>query len=326
MLFAEHLTRRFGDRLALDDVSFEVRAGEILALLGPNGAGKTTTLRILCGLIAPTSGKVRLADRTLTPESGAMRADIGLLTESPGLWDRLSVRTNLLTYARLYSVSDPARAVDETLRLLQIEDRAEQIAAQLSKGLRQRVALARALVHNPRVLLLDEPTSGLDPESAREVRGVVMRLRREGRAILLSTHNLDEVDRIADRIAILRTQLIAIDTPERLRAHSRHKHVRITIRGGAERFVALIPTSQAVAVRASGSELLIALPTDSTEALPSGSTAALPTDVEESVPSIDIPQIVRTLVEGGAEIEAVVADAPSLEDTYLRLLQSERHA
>jgi ABC-2 type transport system ATP-binding protein len=309
LLSATHLTRRFGERLALEDVSLDVRPGEILALLGPNGAGKTTTLRILCGLIAPTAGTVHIDGKALTPQDASLRSNVGLLTENAGLWDRLTVRENLLTYARLYGVAEPARAVDHTLRTLDIGDRADQMAAQLSKGQRQRVALARALVHQPQIILLDEPTSGLDPESARDVRALVGRLRNQGRAVLLSSHNLDEVERIADRIAVLRTHLVAVDTPEGLRARQSGRQLRITIRGGAERFVAVLRPSGSIEVQATGSELRIAFPSVTSEHAPGQ--------------AVDTPGIVRTLVEHGAEIEAVAVDEPSLEDMYLRLVRAD---
>jgi ABC-2 type transport system ATP-binding protein len=308
-LTATRLTRRFGDRLALDDVSFELRQGEILALLGPNGAGKTTTLRILAGLIAPTSGSVHIDGDVMTAKSGALRARIGLLTEAPGLWDRLSVRENLLTYARLYGIRAAERAVDVALRTLDIESRADQVAAHLSKGLRQRVALARAIVHEPGIVLLDEPTSGLDPESARDVRTLIVRLRDQGRAVLLSTHNLDEVERLANRIALLRTHLVALDTPIALRQYAFHRRVRIILRGDALPYAARLRTRAAIEVHADGSALSITLPPSTT----TGSAEA----------AVDTPAIVRALVESGADIESVVAEEPSLEDTYLRLLRSD---
>ena len=174
MLSVSHLTRHFGSRVAVADVSFALAAGEIFALLGPNGAGKTTTLRMMAGLIAPTSGAVHIDGQQVTARSaGRLRAAIGFLTESPGLWDRLTVRQNLLTYARLYKLADPGQAVARALALFGLADRADDRTAQLSKGLRQRVALARTLLHDPRIVLLDEPTSGLDPESARTVRDLI---------------------------------------------------------------------------------------------------------------------------------------------------------
>lgn len=210
---ARGLTRRFGARVAVTEVTLEVAGGEIVALLGPNGAGKTTTLRMLAGLLAPTSGSGTVAGVPLTsPPDAALRARVGLLTETPGLWDRLTVWTNLLTYARLYGVVDAPTRVRDVLDRLDLGDRAGDATAVLSKGLRQRVALARALLHAPPVLLLDEPTSGLDPAAARDVRRLVADLARDGAAIVVCTHNLAEAESLAGRIGILKTRLLAFDT------------------------------------------------------------------------------------------------------------------
>ena len=303
MLRASSLTRRFGTRLAVADVSFVLEAGEIFALLGPNGAGKTTTLRMLAGLIAPTSGAVHVADRPMTPSSAArLRGAIGFLTEAPGLWDRLTVRQNLITYARLYGLQAPGRAVDAALDLFEMRDRADERTVQLSKGLRQRVALARTLLHDPKIVLLDEPTSGLDPESARGVRELILRLREQGRAVLLSTHNLDEVERIADRVAVLRTRLVALDTPDALRARLFGERVRITVAADVERWAALL--------RAAGSDELVV----------NGASISIGLSG-----TMTIPALVRRLVEAGADIEAVVPESAPLEDVYLRLLDQEEN-
>src|SRR5690606_15419666 len=158
--------------------------GEILTLLGPNGAGKTTTFRILAGLLPPTSGHAWVAGAAISASAGGeVRSRVGLLTEAPGLWERLSVRWNLTTYARLHQLDDARRQVDGAVARVGLSDRADEATATLSKGLRQRVALARAILHNPPVMLLDEPTSGLDPESARHVRDLIVGLRHEGRAV-----------------------------------------------------------------------------------------------------------------------------------------------
>ena len=219
MLTAVGLTRRFGEHLAVEKASLTLEPGQIFALLGPNGAGKTTTLRMLAGLIAPSSGTVTIDGQEMSRHATAsVRGQVGFLTESPGLWDRLTVMQNLMVYARLQGLPNPSQAVKDTMSLFGLANRANQVAAVLSKGLKQRVALARTLIHKPRVVLLDEPTSGLDPESARDVRELILRLRNEGRAVLVSTHNLDEVERVADRVGVLRTRMIAMDTPAALRA------------------------------------------------------------------------------------------------------------
>ena len=218
MIAVSRLRRTFGDRVAVDDVSFELVPGEVFGLLGPNGGGKTTTLRMVAGLIRPTSGEVRIDGVPVTAATSArLRSRIGFLTEAPGLWDQFSVRQTLLVYARLHGLGAPERAVDASLDMFDLRDRASEHTARLSKGLKQRVALARALLHDPSVLLLDEPTAGLDPESARRVRDLIQRLRHERRAVVISTHNLDEVDRLADRVAVLRSRLLALDTPSALR-------------------------------------------------------------------------------------------------------------
>jgi ABC-2 type transport system ATP-binding protein len=233
---AEQLTRMFDARVAVRDVSLSVNAGEIVTLLGPNGAGKTTTMRMLAGLILPTSGRISIDGVALTDATAARaRGSVGLLTEAPGLWERLTVRVNLLTYARLQGVADPAAGVNEALRHVDLLDRANEIAGKLSKGLKQRVAIARALLHQPRILLLDEPTSGLDPASARHIRDLIVGLRSEGRAILVSTHNLGEAEELSDRIAVLKTSLLAFDTPATLRKGRAGGSVVIELEGGERR-------------------------------------------------------------------------------------------
>ncbi len=211
------LTKRFDDRVAVDEVTFAVDAGEIVALLGPNGAGKTTTLRMLAGLIPPSSGGGTVAGVPLagTP-AAALRARVGLLTETPGLWDRLTVWMNLVTYARLHELPAAEARVADVLARVGLTSRADDVAAVLSKGLRQRVALARAILHAPPVLLLDEPTSGLDPAAARDVRAVVTELARQGAAVIVCTHNLTEAETLAARIGVMTTRLLTFDTPHQL--------------------------------------------------------------------------------------------------------------
>ena len=286
----------------MDDVSFELEPGEVFALLGPNGAGKTTTLRMIAGLIAPTSGTVQIGGDAMSPRTAAMlRGRIGFLTEAPGLWERLTVRRNLSTYARLQGLASPSAAVERMLDTFGIRDRAQEPAAHLSKGLKQRVALARTLLHDPPIVLLDEPTAGLDPQSARDVRELIVRLRGERRAVILSTHNLDEVERVADRVAVLRTRLVALDTPKALRARLFGARVRIEVEGEALGYVAALGQAGAPDVRAEGGTLSVGLGA-----------------------SITIPRLVRSLVEAGAGILSVVPEEPPLEDVYLRLLGEEK--
>jgi ABC-2 type transport system ATP-binding protein len=300
---ARGLTRRFGGRTAVDALSLDVSRGEVVALLGPNGAGKTTTMRMLAGLISPDEGSVEFEG---VPEGAgvtpAMRRRIGLLTESPGLWDRLTVEANLLTYARLHDLPDPRRRVAEALAQFGLHDRAADFAATLSKGMKQKLAIARALLHDPALVLLDEPTAGLDPAMARSVRDLLREIRTEGRGVLIATHNLDEAERVADRIAVLQTRLVALDTAAALRRSLYGARVRVVLSGvvgeSAGRFADAARAGGALDVEASDGVLLC------------------------SVENADAatPGIVAALVAAGARVRAVSDDRVPLEDVYLKLV------
>ena len=301
MIAASHLTRRFGSRVVVDDVSFEVARSEIVALLGPNGAGKTTTMRMLAGLIAPSSGSVSIGGVLLTrATAGHLRSRIGFLTEAPGLWDRLTVAENLHVYARLYSLRSAKTAVDRVLEIFDLSDRARTRAAELSKGMRQKVALARALVHDPEVLLLDEPTSGLDPEITRAVRRLLDERRAAGRAVLVSTHNLDEAERLADRVAVLQRRLIAFDRPAALRQRLTTGRLIVRVAGDPASF---LERAQAFDPLASVDGQLLILRTEHLDR--------------------DTPALVAALVADGAQILEVRPEIPALEDVYLHLTGDE---
>ena len=306
MIAADRISRRFDDRLAVEDVSFDVRAGEVFGLLGPNGAGKTTTLRMLGGLILPTSGSVRIDGQPFTRANGsALRARIGFLTESPGLWDQLTVEDNLRVYARLFAVAIPRLAVERVLRMLELWDRRSDRAALLSKGMKQKLAVGRALLHAPRIILLDEPTANLDPQTSRTVRDLLRNLRADGCAIVVSTHNLDEAERMADRVALVSGRLVAIGEPAVLRREVFGRRVRVRLMPSARPlsdFVSLAARAGAHDVRLEGTELSIVL--DS--------------------PDADTPGIVRALVDGGADVRAVFDEQPALEDVFLKLLSRGR--
>jgi ABC-2 type transport system ATP-binding protein len=301
VIAATHLTRRFGSRTVVDDVTFTVSRSEIVALLGPNGAGKTTTLRMLAGLIAPTSGSVTIDGVPLTKATGTLlRGRIGFLTEAPGLWDRLTVRENLRLYAGLYGLSNAERTIDRALEMLELTDRASARAAELSKGLRQRVALARALLHDPAILLLDEPTSGLDPEVTRMVRRLLEERRSAGCSILVSTHNLDEAERLADRVAVLHERLLALDRPSALRQRLTTGRLIVRVAGD--------PSLYIETVRALGPGI--------TDVAIEGALLML----RVADPDRQTPALVAALVAAGARILEVRAEIPALEDVYLHLM------
>ncbi len=301
MIVAHDLTRRFGSRTVVNGVSFEVGRSEIVALLGPNGAGKTTTLRMLAGLIAPTSGSIVVDGVRLTRSTGArLRSRIGFLTETPGLWDRLTVTENLRVYARLYGLDRPDRVVDRVVEVFGLSEHAGARAAELSKGMRQKVALARALLHEPAILLLDEPTSGLDPEITRSVRRLLGERRASGCAILVSTHNLDEAERLADRVAVLDRRLLALDRPATLRRRLTTGRVIVRVSGDPAPHFQLVRSFDATA---------------SIE----GHTIAMRLDNAEE----RTPEIVSALAAAGARIVEVRQEMPALEDVYLHLMDGQ---
>jgi ABC-2 type transport system ATP-binding protein len=217
MIITKNLTKQFDQTLAVDGLTISAKRGEVFGFLGPNGAGKTTTIRMLAALIAPTKGEARVAGYQIGEQDSEIRQNVGILTESPGLYDRLSAERNLAFFAHLYRVENVGAQVERYLRLLGLWDRRQEPAGTLSKGMRHKLAIARAMLHEPQVLFLDEPTSGLDPQAARLVREFIASLKHKGRTIFICTHNLDEADRLCDRVAVLNTQLIAVDTPAALR-------------------------------------------------------------------------------------------------------------
>ncbi len=218
MLVVEGLTKRFGDRVAVDDVSFSVAAGEVFGFLGPNGAGKTTTVRMLATLIAPTGGTAHVAGLPLEPANGVeIRQRIAVMPESPGLYLRLTVAENLEFFAGLDGAHDAGERIRRALDKVNLSGRANDPCGSLSKGLRQRVALARTLLGDPTIVFLDEPTSGLDPVASRDVHELIDDLRDRGVTVFLTTHRLDEAERLCDRVAILNTTLRTIGRPDELR-------------------------------------------------------------------------------------------------------------
>jgi len=300
-LAAHDLTKRFGDRVAFQDVSFEIGYGEVFGFLGPNGAGKTTTVRTLGTLLAPTSGTATVAGFPLTPDNGVeIRRRISIMPESPGLYLRLSVAENLGCFADLYEVPNPNDRIEHALRAVNLADRAGDACGALSKGLRQRVALARALLSDPEVLFLDEPTAGLDPVAVRDVHELIDELRQRGVTIFLTTHRLEEAERLCDRVAILNTKLRTIGRPDELR----------------DRLFAKTLTVRTLAPLPEPSRVFVGHP--AVDGWHQEGTATYILAVSD--PVVAAPAITRALVAADADVLSISESHHSLEDVYLELI------
>jgi len=301
MITTDNLTKKFGDNTAVDRLTLDIPEGEVFGFLGPNGAGKTTTVRMLTSLIGPTSGTAHVNGFEIGKEDIDIRRSVGVLTETPGMYDNLSAHRNLEIYASLYEVKDPAGQVEKYLQMLGLWDRRHDATGTFSKGMKQKLALARALLHEPRILFLDEPTSALDPEAAFLVREFILEIKKEGRTIFLCTHNLDEADRLCDRIGVFKTRLLVLDTPARLRAQLFGRkivfHLRTADESLAEKVRAVSFVKEA---RVIDHKLLITL----------------------DDPERYNPEIIRILVEAGADIQFVGELRHSLEDVYLQLVKN----
>ena len=299
MISIEGLTKRFDETTAVDNLELEILPGEVFGFLGPNGAGKTTTLRLLSALINPTLGTARVAGYGLWEDDQALRRNVGILTESPGLYDRLSAERNLAFFAYMYDVSDVDGTVERYLKLLGLWERRSEPVGTFSRGMRQKLAIARAMLHEPLVLFLDEPTSGLDPEASRLVREFIEGLRGEGRTIILNTHNLDEADRLCDRIGVLNTELLALDTPAALRREVFGRKVVFHLAELLPEYVATVAEFPFVeAVETMDARLVVTL----------------------DDPEAQNPALVAALVNAGAHVQFVGEIRKSLEDVYLQLV------
>ncbi len=303
---ASHLTKRFGERTAFEDLTFEVGAGEVFGFLGPNGAGKTTTVRTLGTVVRPTSGMAEVAGVPLDDGSGSgLRNRIAVMTETPGLYTRLTVYDNLDYFAGLYGIPrrEARTRIMSALDAVGLASRSGDFAGGLSKGLRQRVSLARTLLPEPRVLFLDEPTSGLDPVATREVRGLIEGLRGRGVTVFLTTHRLEEAERLCDRIAILNTTLRVIGRPDELRRQ----------------------------LFSSAIEVTTAEPLGDPEGLLGGlagvsgwrATGDAAYEVTAAEPSEVAPVLARAVIDAGADLLRLAEVNHSLEDVYLHLVDED---
>jgi ABC-2 type transport system ATP-binding protein len=294
------LTKRFDGALAVDDLTLHVRQGEVFGFLGPNGAGKTTTVRTLTSLIAPTAGTAWVNGYQIGVEDNAVRASAGILTETPGLYPRLDAEQNLRLFAKLYGVDDVHGQVRKYLTMLGLWARRDEPVGGFSKGMRQKLAIARALLHEPPVLFLDEPTSALDPEAARIVRDFIEALSGQGRTIFICTHNLDEADRLCDRVGVIKQRLIRVDAPQALRRGLYGRSVLVRLQAVTPALIGAVEALPFVkGVSQDGDRLRVAL----------------------DDPETQNPAVVRALVEAGAAVQFVEEEEHSLEQVYFDLMK-----
>lgn len=304
---AEGLTKVFGELTAVDHLTFQVEEGEIFGLLGPNGAGKTTTIRMLGSLISPSGGIARVGGHDIVKESVRVREIVGILTENPCLYDRLTAYENMEFFAEAYGLDDASERSGRIMELLEffdLWDRRGDKVVTFSKGMKQKLAIARAIVHSPKILFLDEPTSGLDPASAKDIRDLMEELsRRERRTILLSTHRLEDAERLCDQVMIIRKGAnVIIGTPEELQRKIAGTPVlEIRLRGA--------PGRAADAVRALNEVIEVAVDAPASRLM-----------VTLKDPEAFTPEVVRAVVGADGEILAVGVVEPSLEEAYLRLV------
>jgi ABC-2 type transport system ATP-binding protein len=303
MIETQNLTRKFGNTTAVDNLTLSVNKGEIFGLLGPNGAGKTTTVRMLCCLISKTSGSAKIAGYEAGNEENALkiRRIIGLVPDNVGLYESLTAYENLDYYGTLYRLTDSQRKENNEyfLKLLGLWEKRNAMVGTFSKGMKQKLTIARALIHDPEIVFMDEPTANLDPEASKAVREFILQLKKENKTIFLNTHNLDEAQRICDRIGILNTRLMAVGTPEELERSIHGRKTVIQLRQISEGILDSLKKLRVRDLIKEGNKLTI--------------------DVVN--PEEENPDMINAIVAAGGRIETVTVTSSSLEDAYLKLVK-----
>ena len=318
MIEAHSLTRRFGTFTAVSQLSLSVPKGFILALLGPNGAGKTTTVRMLAGLLAPTEGEAIVAGYNVRQQPDAVRAGVGLVTDVPGLFEQMVLPAYLDFFGSIYGIPTAPRKnrIDELIAFFDLGEHRKEKMVGFSKGMKQKVALARALLHEPAVLFLDEPTSGLDPLAARTVRELIVSLKHASRSIILCTHDLDEAERIADEVAIIRQgQIVAQGTSAALRRKATGEtHVQVE-------FALPCPLTLEELQTIEGVNAPKFIEKKATGPLPSiAQPPVLMLDYHTAQSKVVNPQVLTRLITAGAQVVAVTCETSTLEDVYASLM------
>ena len=306
MIDAENLTKKFGSLMAVDSVTFHVAEGEVFGFLGPNGAGKTTTVRMLCCLISKTSGAARIAEYDVGTEADSLkiRRIIGLVPDNVGLYEELSAYKNLDFYGKLYDCTETQRKenIQRFLTMLGLWEKRDVAAGSFSKGMKQKLAIARALIHDPKILFMDEPTANLDPESAKAVREFILEMKKEKRTVFLNTHNLDEAQRICDKIAILNTKLMAIGTPQELERTVSERKTVIQLDQVNDTILTALQKLPLGDVAVDGNTLTIAV----------------------TNPEKENVTISDAIFRAGGHIQTVTVVGSTLEDAYLKLVREDK--
>jgi ABC-2 type transport system ATP-binding protein len=306
MIEVKNLTKKFGENTAVDNLNFSVAEGEVFGLLGPNGAGKTTTIRMLCCLISRTSGEAQIAGYRIGggADSLAIRKLIGLVPDNVGLYDELSAYENLDYYGKLYECSSDERKtkIEYFLNMLDLWENKDQPVSDFSKGMKQKVAIARALVHDPQLLFFDEPTANLDPESSRIVRNFILELKKEGKTIFINTHNLDEAQRICDRIGILKTRLLTVNTPEQLEKTVWGSRTEIQVEEINDRILEAVRQLKPKDLSIEENRIVLVL----------------------ADPLKENPDFVQAIISAGGRIQYVSQLNPGLEETYLKVIEETK--
>ena len=242
MIQVENLTKKFGNITAVDNVSFDIKDGSIFGFLGPNGAGKTTTIRMLSTLIKPTSGHVIIDGKELSKNGEYIRSILGILTETPGMYEKISAIENLNFFSGFYGIEEKKRKqnIEKFLKMFDLWDRRDDLVSTYSKGMKQKLAIARALIHEPKILYLDEPTAALDPESAFMVRNFIENQKNEKTTVFLCTHNLEEASNLSDVVCIIKNRIIKISTLEDLQRSKKGKKIEIVFNQPADRYTGIL--------------------------------------------------------------------------------------
>jgi ABC-2 type transport system ATP-binding protein len=293
------LTRKFGELTAVDRLNFAVEPGEIFGLLGPNGAGKTTTISMLCTILRPTSGTARIGGYDITRQANQVRRLIGIVFQDPSVDDRLTGRENLFMHANLYGVpdSDQKGRIDKVLKLVELEDRADDILRTYSSGMRRRLEIARGLIHYPKVLFLDEPTIGLDPQTRSHMWTYIKELKEtHDITVVLTTHYMEEADRLSDRVAIVDYgKVVALDTPSQLKKALQGDVITVRTKDAEKLCAVLSEKLKLERLRMVDGRLELTVQDGETM----------------------LPKVVETAAENRMHVEAVVLHQPSLEDVFL---------